>query len=83
MSIEFEPVSLTSDPEQLAAWVERNLNRLGELLNNGASFLRLVPQYAEPDKYFDGMLVYADGTNWDPGSGEGIYARYNSTWNKL
>lgn len=25
----------------------------------------------------DGMLAYADGTLWDPGSGKGLY-RYNS-----
>lgn len=28
----------------------------------------------------DGMLVYADGTNWDPGFGEGVYARIASAW---
>lgn len=26
----------------------------------------------------DGLLVYANGTDWDPGSGKGYY-RYNST----
>lgn len=26
----------------------------------------------------DGLLAYADGTNWNPGSGKGVY-RYNST----
>lgn len=31
----------------------------------------------------DGVIAYADGTSWNPGSGEGIYAYYNSTWNKL
>ena len=36
-----------------------------------------------PVKYFDGMMVMADGTNWDPGSGEGVYVYYNSAWNKL
>lgn len=29
--------------------------------------------YAEPDKYWDGMLCIADGTNWDPGCGRGLY----------
>lgn len=43
---------------------------------------RIVPpSYAAPDKPRDGMLVYADGTDWDPGSGEGFYSYYNSTWN--
>jgi hypothetical protein len=26
----------------------------------------------------DGLLAYADGTNWNPGSGKGYY-RYNTT----
>ena len=38
---------------------------------------------AEPDKTYDGLVVYADGTNWNPGSGEGVYCFYNSSWNKL
>ena len=38
---------------------------------------------AQPAKYADGMLVYADGTNWNPGSGEGAYLRCNSAWNYL
>lgn len=36
-----------------------------------------------PSRPRDGDIRYADGTNWDPGSGEGVYAYYNSTWNKL
>ena len=43
----------------------------------------LAVQAAAPAQVFDGLMVYADGTAWDPGSGEGIYAYYNSTWNKL
>lgn len=46
-------------------------------------YLKLTQLNAAIAKPEDGMLVYADGTNWNPGSGEGIYAYYNSTWNKL
>jgi len=31
----------------------------------------------------EGMIAYADGTNWNPGSGEGIYAYYNGAWHYL
>ena len=32
----------------------------------------------------DGDIRYADGTDWNPGgTGEGIYAFFNETWNKL
>jgi hypothetical protein len=29
------------------------------------------------------MIEYADGVNWDPGQGEGVYAYFNGMWNKL
>lgn len=37
---------------------------------------------AEPVRFKAGDVVGADGTNWDPGSGEGVYRRNlaNSAW---
>jgi hypothetical protein len=45
--------------------------------------LELNKRTSAPTSPSDGMVAYADGTGWDPGGGEGIYAYYNSTWNKL
>ena len=39
--------------------------------------------HVEPDKPRDGDLVYADGTDWDPGAGEGFYGYENGVWVKL
>lgn len=36
-----------------------------------------------PTKIVPGMLVLADGVEWDPGSGAGIYVYYGSAWVKL
>jgi hypothetical protein len=36
--------------------------------------------HAEPPKPRQGMLAYADGTDWDPGSGEGLYRHDGSAW---
>jgi len=33
-----------------------------------------------PDKPRRGLVVYADGTDWNPGSGEGLYRYNGSTW---
>lgn len=39
---------------------------------------------AAPGRPVDGMLAYADGTNWNPGgTGQGIYAYYAGAWNRL
>lgn len=46
-------------------------------------FVTLKKRYAAPERLYDGLIVYADGTTWDPGSGEGIYAYYGAGWNKL
>ena len=40
------------------------------------------PQKEEPAKPVDGDLLFADGTNWDPGDGRGFYY-YDSGWVKL
>jgi len=45
--------------------------------------VKLAQLNAAPARYQDGMIVYADGTNWNPGGGQGIYARYAGAWNKL
>ena len=42
-----------------------------------------VPLNVAPPKPREGMIRFADGTNWNPGSGEGIYAFYGSSWKKL
>lgn len=34
-------------------------------------------------KHKDGMLIYADGTNFNPGAGRGLYLRNNGAWEKL
>lgn len=39
--------------------------------------------YDPPARPQDGMLVYADGTSWNPGSGRGLYERVGGVWSKL
>lgn len=56
--------------------------RLARALNEAQPEFVLHVLNATPKKTKPGMLVYADGTNWDPGSGEGVYRRdkTNSGW---
>ena len=67
--------------QRLAGALERELLRLTEA--SVFSSIILEPQNVEPEKVQDGLTVLADGTNWNPGSGQGVYTYYNSTWNKL
>lgn len=45
-------------------------------------FFDMVPLSAEPTQTRPCMVVYANGTDWNPGSGQGIYRRNiaNSAW---
>lgn len=50
---------------------------LGDMLNWG----NIVPVlYNPPDRPKDGMVVIADGTSWNPGSGAGMYYYYGGGW---
>jgi hypothetical protein len=46
-------------------------------------FVQLKKTYVEPTRPRDGMVVYADGTSWNPGAGEGYYGYYAASWHKL
>ena len=78
------------ETEQLTDYLFNELNRLGDIIFN-VDMLQLSQTNVEPGtestrvtKPRDGDIRYADGSNWDPGgTGEGIYAYFNDTWNKL
>lgn len=65
---------------QFPIWATRELQRVSATVNQDNI---LDQTHAAPDKPVDGMLVYADGSDWNPGSGEGIYAYYGAAWHKL
>ena len=76
--MKYQPGPALPDP------VRDDLDRVANALRNPeAESITLAQLNAAPAKYTDGMIVYADGTNWNPGAGEGIYAYYGAAWNKL
>ena len=66
------PSSFDTDPSKLQHYVLDELRRLSEVLE-GVENVQLVKQHVEPTKRVDGLLLRADGTNWNPGSGAGVY----------
>lgn len=46
-------------------------------------YIILVPQNVAPAKLQEGMVANADGTNWNPGAGAGLYEYVGAAWNKL
>lgn len=68
------------DPEQFTYILNLMLMSMGmtDPIFNGK-----IGQAQPPSEFlYDGRLAYADGSNWDPGSGKGLY-RYDgdtSSW---
>lgn len=67
------PLSPPSEPGQLAEYLARELSRLSIDLVASRDFFQLNERNSAPTKPKHGMIVLADGTNWNPGSGKGIY----------
>lgn len=60
--------------------VQREFQRVAEAFSTVHDFDVL---HAAPAKPRAGMVRYADGTDWNPGSGEGLYLYTSSGWTKL
>ena len=73
--------------EQIKAiqqWAGAELSRIARCRVESENILRLKVLYAPPLKYAPGDVVYADGAQWNPGLGEGIYRRsLAGTWVSL
>jgi hypothetical protein len=80
--VRYEPGPLPENTEDLGVYVVTELKRLGNILFN-QSVMRLEETNTAPAKPRDGDIRYADGSNWDPGSGAGIYWFNGTSWAKL
>lgn len=63
-------------------YMRREFERI-EATFNESDFLKLKELNEEPIRPRDGLTVLADGTNWNPGSGQGVYTYYAGSWKKL
>lgn len=80
MAYDVEP--LPNDATQLAEYLRRQLERVAAELQMVPG-VQLTPRFVAPAKPRNGMIVLADGTDWDPGAGEGFYGYYANDWHKL
>ena len=78
----YAPEQVPSDPKELPAFLQRELVRLQTSLNAIADGQEDITEVA-PAKPREGMRRFADGTNWNPGSGRGLYLYSNAAWRFL
>jgi hypothetical protein len=63
----------------LRSWANRELQRVSQAFVTEAAQTTIPVSNNAPTKPQTGQVVFADGTNWNPGSGRGLYY-YDSGW---
>jgi len=71
------------DLKSLPPFLDREFQRVEQEFVTPQEFVQLRPLHKAPDRPRDGMVVCADGTDWNPGGGAGFYGYQGGTWNKL
>lgn len=80
----YKPTATPSSTSGLRAWIAGQLREIANALHAPTVVsLTFAELAAEPERYADGDVVFADGTNWNPGSGAGLYERRSGAWEKL
>lgn len=78
------PSTAPEIPLEFQIWMLDELRHISDALSELETDSLLLKQWnVEPDKLYDGLVIYADGTNFDPGSGEGYYGYYAAAWHFL
>ena len=67
-----------SDIPSLVRYLFRELTRIGNVIDSKTPNAPTLN--VEPERPEEGDMVIADGTDWDPGSGNGLYIYLNATW---
>ncbi len=78
----YDPGPIPENTEDLGVYVVKEVKRIGSILFN-QSVMRLEETNTAPAKPRDGDIRYADGSNWNPGAGTGIYWFDGSSWTKM
>jgi hypothetical protein len=78
----FEVEQPPHDINSLANYVRRMFDRVATQFRQ-VDNVRLPELHVEPAKPRTGMIVLADGTDWDPGSGAGFYGYRGGAWHLL
>lgn len=79
----YSPRIPPAEYSDLLLFLDEELVKIAQVLNRVEAGEYTI-HYNQPNRIFPGLVVYADGTQWNPGGGEGLY-RYSlgGTWVKV
>ncbi len=64
----------------LRNWISNELVRVSNAFTTSSQTTTLLVLTAAPAKPQIGQIVFADGSNWNPGSGRGLYYYDSGGW---
>lgn len=72
-------------PEEYSRdWMYSELKKIQDaILELESNRIKLIPSHAAPIRPREGDVVNADGSDWNPGSGAGLYEYKGAAWSKL
>jgi hypothetical protein len=76
----YTPTPVPSDAKDIPKYLANEVNVIARALSGSQPYWILAKLYAEPKSVKEDMLVQADGTTWNPGSGAGIYQYRSGVW---
>lgn len=62
---------------------DREFLRIEQAFDASSQFYATEVSHTAPSKPQELMVRAADGTNWDPGKGAGLYIYLGGIWNKI
>jgi hypothetical protein len=78
----YTPASPPGDPDHVQEWARSEFEAISRVLNE-FDITKFKVTHVAPGKPVTGNLVFADGTDWNPGSGAGFYEYRGGSWQKL
>lgn len=81
-AVQYQPEDPPADPSQLRVYLIREFAKMKVALDAVAAGYDPIV-YAEPAKPREGMRRFADGVQWNPGLGKGLYLYSGTAWVKL
>lgn len=77
----YAPAPPPTDPKMLPGYLRSEFERIAQALR--VTTVLLDELHVAPSKPRTGMIVLADGGDWNPGSGAGFYGYRGGAWRFL
>lgn len=74
----YQPLNVPEDSKDIPGFLRGELRRM--MAATATPYMQLDVYHKAPDKPREGMIVCADGADWNPGGGAGFYGFLGGAW---